>query len=364
MKTICTLIVTVAITFAANAQERGGSISLSGTPHLYTGTSKISVFPSSVSRAIGDTLMYMPLPGTIVNAADSAAFTVLTQDNDGLTPSYPGFATSFGDYYSTDSSIYGMSCSTCSTSHNANYYHPWETEATVGHVGTFDSSFFWCATSLFIPPGTADNWLEFGPITIPASGATLNWFDRFNRYRDGYSVLISNTFSSPLSFADFTAAPIYTLPDAPLPSPTYATDTTWLLKSVNIPNAYNGQKVTFAFHHTAHDMDILRLDEIFIVQAALSGIQEFVNGAKLFQNIPNPANSVSAINYELEKNAQVAFNVYDVTGKVVATESIGNQTSGAHALNFSTNKLSAGVYYYSLTVNSATTPCMKMVVIK
>jgi hypothetical protein len=363
MKKIYTLIAAVAITFAANAQEKG-SISSVSSIHPSNTPMKVIGVPASSDRAAGDTLMYMPLPSTyIYTPADVAGFTTVLEDNDGLTPNYAGFAMSYGNYYSTDSSIYGMSCATCSTPHSANFYHPWETPATLGHVGTYDSTFFWEATSWFVPAGVADNWLEFGPLTIPAGGAVLKWYDRFNRYRDGYSVLVSNVFSSPLSFVDFTGSPIYTLTDDPAPSATFATDTTWLLKSAVVPAIYNGQQVTFAFHHTANDQDVLRLDEIHLLKTAL-GVEEFSNGAKLFQNTPNPTTGVSTINYELEKNAQVALNVYDVTGKVVATENIGEQTSGAHAVIFDANKLSAGVYYYSLNVNNATTAAMKMVVIK
>jgi flagellar hook assembly protein FlgD len=66
----------------------------------------------------------------------------------------------------------------------------------------------------------------------------------------------------------------------------------------------------------------------------------------------------------LEKNAQVALNVYDVTGKVVSTQNMGEQNSGTHSVNFNTEALTAGVYYYSLTVNSTATAAMKMVIIK
>lgn len=359
MKKIYTLIAATAIVFTANAQERG-SISTTTSSHLYGGANKVTVIPSSGSRALGDTLMYMPLPGTNVNATDAAGFTIVTEDNDGLTTYNAGYAMSYGVYYSTDSSIYGMNCATCSTPHGANYYHPWETPAPAGN----DTAFFWSGTSWFNPAGMADNWLEFGPITIPASGATLKWFDRFNRYRDGYEVFVTNAFSSPLSFVDFTSAPIYSLSDSPFPSATYITDTTWLLKSANVPVAFNGQQVTFGFHHNANDMDVIRLDEILVVEAALLEVSEFANGAKLFQNTPNPASANTTITYELENNASVSLNVYDVTGKLVANEVASQQGAGIHNITISTENLAAGVYHYSLTVNNAISSAMKMVVIK
>lgn len=94
------------------------------------------------------------------------------------------------------------------------------------------------------------------------------------------------------------------------------------------------------------------------------GISEFENGAKLGQNVPNPTNGTSMIKYELEKNAKVALNVYDVTGKIVATQNIGEQNAGSHTVNFNAADLAAGMYYYSLTVNNAATSAMKMAVIK
>ncbi len=96
------------------------------------------------------------------------------------------------------------------------------------------------------------------------------------------------------------------------------------------------------------------------------GINEFssMNGTTLFQNQPNPFNKVSSINYEIEKSAAVSLNIYDVTGKKVAERNEGTQSSGKHVVNFNAENLSAGVYYYSLTVGENTTSSKKMVVIK
>ena len=147
------------------------------------------------------------------------------------------------------------------------------------------------------------------------------------------------------------------------PSPSAATDSVWQLKTVTLPAIYNGQVVAFAFHHNAVDMDVLYLDEITLIEGPAS-VNEFVNGAKLSQNMPNPTSGVSAISYELENSSEISLNVFDVTGKVVATQNIGEQNAGAHSVNFNAASLSAGVYYYSLTVNNTATAAMKMVVIK
>jgi PKD repeat protein len=215
--------------------------------------------PGKVTRAMGDTLLYMPLPNMIVNPMDSPLFTYQTEDLDYLTPFNPPNSFEFGMYYSSDSSLAAMGEPTVT-----NFFHPWETPYPVGD----DSAFFWGATSYFTPAGIADNWLSFGPITIPAIGATLKWYDRTRAYRDGYSVKIST--SGLTSYTDFTNPAIYTETDAASPSPTYTIDTTWEFKSVAIPASYNGLPIYIAFHHTANDMDMLYLDEITLVEGGLT----------------------------------------------------------------------------------------------
>lgn len=351
MKKIYTLIAAVAVVFSANAQSKG-STSLSTTPKKYSGS--VYQMPANTLRAVGDTLMYMELPGYSINPTDAAGFTILTEDIDMLNPNNAGYAMDFGLYYSTDSST------TAGDPTQDNFYHPWETPAPAGT----DTTFFWSATSWFSPVGIADNWLEFGALTIPASGATLMWNDRTNRWKDGYEVLVTSTFSSPLSFGDFVNPAIYTIADDGMPSATWTVDTTWEMHSIAIPSSFNGMQVAIAFHHNANDMDVLRFDDIRLIEGSTASVAEFVNGAKLFQNSPNPTSANTTITYELENSSMVSFNVYDVTGKVVASQVIGEQASGVHNINFNTENLAAGIYHYTLSVDNTTSSAMKMVVIK
>ncbi|MFY9310394.1 MAG: T9SS type A sorting domain-containing protein [Bacteroidia bacterium] len=347
MKKIYTLITISAIALGANAQQKS----------LRTGAKNVhelKVNPSvHLSAAVGDTLMYMPFPETyVVDPNDNSAFQVEFEDVDALTPNNAGADMDWALYYSTDSSLNGSMNPT-----NNNYYHPWEDS-------NVDSAFFISATSWFNPAGQANNWFMFGPITL-AEGGILKWYDRTNPgYRDGYKVYATTSASSPITFSDFADAPFYTKLDAS-PSPTAATDTTWVLRTAVIPPAYEMQSVYIGFQHDANDMDVLYLDEILMVAAGL-GINEnaFVNGVKVAQNSPNPFSNVTTVNYELQKSANVAFEVYDLTGKKVAEQTEGNQVAGRHALKFNADQLPAGVYYYSLVVNKAAANVMKMVVIK
>lgn len=352
MKKLYTLIAAVAVVLSANAQSKGGS-SLTTTAHPSNASLKVVPF-TNVNRAPGDSLMYMQLPTTQVNATDAPTFTIVTEDIDMLTTYNAGYAMDFGLYYSTDSST------TLGDPTQDNFYHTWEMPAPLGD----DTAFFWSATSWFNPAGIADNWLEFGPLTIPAAGATLSWYDRTNRWRDGYEVLVTDVYSSPLSFADFTGSAIFTETDDAMPSATWDIDTTWEYQSVDIPASFNGMQVAIAFHHNANDMDVLRLDEIVLTEKAPASISEFVNGAKLLQNMPNPTSANTVITYELENSASVALNIFDVTGKLVSSQMLGKQNSGVHNYTLSTENLAAGMYQYSLSVDNASTASMKMVVIK
>ena len=70
-----------------------------------------------------------------------------------------------------------------------------------------------------------------------------------------------------------------------------------------------------------------------------------------FLKSTNPANGSTTFNYTLLNNSDVAFNVYDITGKVVYTENLANQSVGAHRLDINTTELADGIYFYSLTAN-------------
>ncbi len=88
------------------------------------------------------------------------------------------------------------------------------------------------------------------------------------------------------------------------------------------------------------------------------GINEAkAKGFALGQNSPNPFSNGSTVNYELVKDANSAtFTVTDVMGRLISSEKVANST-GVHTVNL--GSYSAGVYYYTLTVDgNATTKKM------
>ena len=71
--------------------------------------------------------------------------------------------------------------------------------------------------------------------------------------------------------------------------------------------------------------------------------------ALLGQNIPNPFNNTTAINYSIVSTDEVSFKVVDVTGKLVMTINEGVKTSGNYSININAEDFPSGMYFYTLT---------------
>jgi hypothetical protein len=83
------------------------------------------------------------------------------------------------------------------------------------------------------------------------------------------------------------------------------------------------------------------------------GIEEAANnGIYLGQNIPNPANDQTTIDYYVPVNGTAVFNVLNSIGQIVYTES-STVAMGDHKLKLDIGKLGAGIYYYTLTFNGS-----------
>jgi len=67
--------------------------------------------------------------------------------------------------------------------------------------------------------------------------------------------------------------------------------------------------------------------------------------------MPNPADNNTAIQYSLKNAGAVSIMITDITGKVVYTSNEGNKAAGNHTVNVNTENMTAGVYFYTLTVD-------------
>ena len=60
---------------------------------------------------------------------------------------------------------------------------------------------------------------------------------------------------------------------------------------------------------------------------------------------PNPFNPSTVISYSLAVAERVQLNVFDISGRKVATLVDGPQTAGEHSINFNASHLASGVYF-------------------
>lgn len=88
------------------------------------------------------------------------------------------------------------------------------------------------------------------------------------------------------------------------------------------------------------------------IEGAVSVAELAEYGMKLNQNVPNPFDEQTFIEFSLNQNIEVEFNVYDLVGKVVHTRTV-NAVAGENRidLNASELNLNSGIYLYSLGID-------------
>jgi hypothetical protein len=83
------------------------------------------------------------------------------------------------------------------------------------------------------------------------------------------------------------------------------------------------------------------------------GREPVAQRAMLSPSFPNPASASATIAYDLPRAGDVSLQLYDVTGREVATLVKGHRESGRHVVPVATGRLAPGAYYYVLRVGDA-----------
>ena len=86
------------------------------------------------------------------------------------------------------------------------------------------------------------------------------------------------------------------------------------------------------------------------------------NQNQLLQNYPNPFNPETWIPYQLSEDSPVSVSIYDTTGKLIRTLSLGIQSAGFYnsrgraaywdGRNAFGERVASGIYFYQLTTPS------------
>jgi hypothetical protein len=86
-----------------------------------------------------------------------------------------------------------------------------------------------------------------------------------------------------------------------------------------------------------------------VVSVTLNGTAEY----KLGQNYPNPFRDETTIQYTLPAREKVTLTIFDMNGRVSKVLINGvSRDKGTHAVNFFSNTLPAGMYYYRIEAGS------------
>ena len=174
-----------------------------------------------------------------------------------------------------------------------------------------------------------DNWMITPKITIPASGATIEWWEYGvdnNDFADHYGVFVSTTGNTPSDFGQNTV-----FEGAP------TSGKTWVKHSRSLAG-FAGQDIYIAFRHwNVTDMYWLLIDDITVIEGNHAGINNVSDvRVALF---PNPTSSI----LNIAANGVKEVSVLDVNGRTVMTEKNVN--------TIDMTELANGVYFVRVITN-------------
>ena len=115
----------------------------------------------------------------------------------------------------------------------------------------------------------------------------------------------------------------------------------------NVPNA---PSYTIVAYINSVDPNLSN-DTLTLTKCINNAIDEnSVEGIALGQNIPNPANAQTVVNYQVPTEGTVVFTLTTVTGQVIYTTT-QEVEAGRNSVEFNTESLAAGIYFYTMDFN-------------
>ena len=175
---------------------------------------------------------------------------------------------------------------------------------------------------------TPDNWFMTPKITVPAEGATIEWWEYgmdARDFADHYGVYVSTTNRKPESFT-------YTIFEG---APTVGQ--TWTKHSRSLAG-FAGQDIVIAFRHfNITNMYWLIIDDLSITAGNHAGIEE-ANDSRIAL-YPNPTTSI----LNIAANGVKEVSVLDINGRTVMTEQNVN--------SIDLSELANGVYFVRVITN-------------
>lgn len=180
------------------------------------------------------------------------------------------------------------------------------------------------ATSWFQPACQASNYLVLPALTLQANGNLFQFQFKSKdpSYPEAFEVLLSTTGTAWVDFSD-------TLFSTDLANPN------WVNASIDL-DAFAGQTVYLAIHHSSYDKFILCLDNFKVFADLQLSVTEIVDTqVKLF---PNPASDLLSI--QSTAGVESVF-IYDAAGKLL----MSTESNSSGFVSLTVSQLPAGFYF-------------------
>jgi hypothetical protein len=144
--------------------------------------------------------------------------------------------------------------------------------------------------------------------------------------------------------------------------------TYWLMENNGLKSSYTGAMPQYKFasqevYEENRDYLLSLLPGDGLSKTMKLSLSKLKTG-ELMQNVPNPFKGASQLWYKVDEASVVALHVYDNIGRNVRTIDCGEQTEGAHFVEFTSEGLPPGVYFYTLEINGRVTDSKKMTIMQ
>ena len=268
---------------------------------------------------------------------NNETYTVEVYDEDVLLDDYLGTVTFNGSNYSGSAYDYSNSKGTLQVDYSTTTFGITSSWMDFNETVNGVSNDYTGVTSEYITPGTADDWLIFGPVSIPSNGVYLKWQHKFgdDTKRNAYMVMINDFGIDPNNFI-FGGDTLAIFSDN---DPSTSGHTSWTgFTSTLDASKYGSKSVYIAFYHNSTDQDMLYLDDIKLSDCGVvvGEIDEKINNIDIY---PNPFNE--KLNIDLSSvNKSHNIYLYDNLGRLVHSLEEKSQ----EIITINTNQLSNGVY--------------------
>ncbi|MGH2574563.1 MAG: T9SS type A sorting domain-containing protein, partial [Ignavibacteria bacterium] len=197
---------------------------------------------------------------------------------------------------------------------------------------------------------------EYGASIVRTTNGGLNWqYNELNVFGAGQAISFRTPAEAWIPLG-FSGTWLYTLNSG----------TNWT--ELDVPDSASAYDVQFTDPY--HGWSVGNYGRIFkyninkAIGISNQNQNELPNVYKLYQNYPNPFNPSTTIEYYLLKPSRVKIILYDLLGREIKTLLHYVQKAGNHKINFNSDGLASGIYYYKLETDDGFSDTKKMVILR